>query len=621
MPRRRKKSNVENAPYLHRIGVVKLRQDVNGREIRNRIPDVGERLDPPDGLLGTLAVELLPLITVMRKSDQGGLHRKWLMICAPFLLATNIGAAPLLHVLGSERSLGARTRSVATDGSNVVVALYSDFSEMIGRASWRSDSEMTVAYSSASSPSAPYVAYDGTNFLMAWLEGSGGSAQLRGQFPDKPAFVIRSNLPAIELRGLSWNGKTFLVVWASSSNGLSSIEGQILSSDGSVSGPLLSFNAPGANAEHCAVSAGTNHVIVWMESTEATNQWHTRSRTVSSESTLSEIVTLSSAPTFSPNPVTVNFGKDQAIAVWSREVGPYSNQNCCTNPCSWATNYWLMLFGRMIGPDGAPQGSEFQITSMHGKQTGPRAAFDGTNYLVAWTDTRLSVNGCGDYLDTRVYGQQVSAADGTLINPEFRAEPSVYSTLEALTFVAGQFTLISHNAYYPNSQREFVRSIGTFDFGTPFLCHFVPATNGYSQIDFVGVVPHGHYRLQISTNLSDWQWVPWDNWVPGFFVALRPNATTEWLDPFGSNSVPRFYRAVNPLDVCLSNLTLLDHIKSVWAFEKGRSAWERPGDAELFGPGKYLRDKPSCPLGAIYTVHEVGNRTECSLAVWGHTLE
>jgi hypothetical protein len=107
--------------------------------------------------------------------------------------------------------------------------------------------------------------------------------------------------------------------------------------------------------------------------------------------------------------------------------------------------------------------------------------------------------------------------------------------------------------------------------------------------------------------------IPLEGLPPGFFLHLKPNDVTKWVDPWTNYSGPRFYRAIDWNDACVSNLTLLEHVKAVWAFEKDKSIYDNPSDTEIFGPGKYLPSKPQCPGGGSYMLN-VGTRPQCTLS-------
>jgi prepilin-type N-terminal cleavage/methylation domain-containing protein len=69
---------------------------------------------------------------------------------------------------------------------------------------------------------------------------------------------------------------------------------------------------------------------------------------------------------------------------------------------------------------------------------------------------------------------------------------------------------------------------------------------------------------------------------------------------------------------CINNLRQIDSAKAQWALETKQGASALPTDADLFGPGLYLKKKPECPTGGLYTVDVVRNPASCDQA--GHTL-
>jgi hypothetical protein len=147
-------------------------------------------------------------------------------------------------------------------------------------------------------------------------------------------------------------------------------------------------------------------------------------------------------------------------------------------------------------------------------------------------------------------------------------------------------------------------------------------TNGHSQVELAGTTSGKFYYnfLEASTNLTDWRLVPREDFPYPFRVILLTNTSTQWLDPFTNSPGPRFYRAFNASEACISNLALIYRVKTVWALEQGKGVRQVPTDSDLFGPGKYLLSKPTCPLGGWYTPTDVGSDPYCSLMSWGHSL-
>ena len=69
---------------------------------------------------------------------------------------------------------------------------------------------------------------------------------------------------------------------------------------------------------------------------------------------------------------------------------------------------------------------------------------------------------------------------------------------------------------------------------------------------------------------------------------------------------------------CIAKLHNIEGAKATWALEHRRSDTDVPTDADLFGPTAYMRQKPQCPQGGVYTIGRVGDRPTCSIP--GHTL-
>ena len=80
-------------------------------------------------------------------------------------------------------------------------------------------------------------------------------------------------------------------------------------------------------------------------------------------------------------------------------------------------------------------------------------------------------------------------------------------------------------------------------------------------------------------------------------------------------NVPQFVpaRTVACRSACIANLMLIEGAKSTWALENKKELGDVPSEAELFGPAQYLRERPECPQGGVYTVGAVGENPKCSI--------
>ena len=70
----------------------------------------------------------------------------------------------------------------------------------------------------------------------------------------------------------------------------------------------------------------------------------------------------------------------------------------------------------------------------------------------------------------------------------------------------------------------------------------------------------------------------------------------------------RIYRSA--LNSCIANLKQIEGAKANWAMEKRKSANDVPCDTDLVGD--YLRLKPQCPGGGVYTIGSVAKLPACS---------
>jgi hypothetical protein len=80
--------------------------------------------------------------------------------------------------------------------------------------------------------------------------------------------------------------------------------------------------------------------------------------------------------------------------------------------------------------------------------------------------------------------------------------------------------------------------------------------------------------------------------------------------PWYAKAVTRFAKSS-----CIANIRAIEGAKATWALENKKENSDVPKDSELFGETAYIREKPECPRGGIYTVGPVGERPTCSLGV------
>ncbi|HUR45295.1 MAG TPA: DUF4190 domain-containing protein [Candidatus Saccharimonadales bacterium] len=64
---------------------------------------------------------------------------------------------------------------------------------------------------------------------------------------------------------------------------------------------------------------------------------------------------------------------------------------------------------------------------------------------------------------------------------------------------------------------------------------------------------------------------------------------------------------------CLENLELIQGYKEKWALQYNRPSQAMPREHDLFGPGRYLEQKPVCPSRGTYIINAVQDPPFCNV--------
>ncbi len=85
-------------------------------------------------------------------------------------------------------------------------------------------------------------------------------------------------------------------------------------------------------------------------------------------------------------------------------------------------------------------------------------------------------------------------------------------------------------------------------------------------------------------------------------------------------AIPNFVKArgTSQRSACIANLKQIDGAKATWALESKAAANVVPGNDELYGPDKYLREEPRCPANGTYAIMALDAKPSCTVA--GHTF-
>jgi hypothetical protein len=265
-----------------------------------------------------------------------------------------------------------------------------------------------IAISTAASDQwLPAIAFDGTNYLVVWMDSRssnwdiyGGRVSARGFVLDSEGIAICTAASDQNYPAITFDGTNYLVVWEDYRAGGSSsdIYGARVSAEGSIldlGGTVISSAA----SDQCVPAAafdGTNYLVVW-EDYRGGNSWDIYGARVSLGGVLldPEGIAISTASNDQNYPA-IAFDGTNYFVVWEdyRSGGSSSD-----------------IYGARVSVGGVvldPGG--IAISTAADDQNYPAIGFDGTNYLVVWEDYR---NG-GSNSD--IYGGRVSVR-GSVLDP------------------------------------------------------------------------------------------------------------------------------------------------------------------------------------------------------------
>jgi hypothetical protein len=252
------------------------------------------------------------------------------------------------------------------------------------------------------------VAFDGTNFLITWQDTRNGSGiyDIYGVRIDQSGTILDSADIAISLAwedqkkpSLTWNGTQYFVVWQDERNTENDIDvyGTPIDTSGQVldtAGICISLHSDNQRAPFICFD-GINHLVVWHDE-----------RNVNSDIFCARVDQVGSV--LDTNGIIVS-----SHAVYYRQIFPAAAYDGTNYLVAWQDNrcglsdvydiYGIRLDGTGIIVDSI----SIPISTAPWNQYEPSIAYDGTNYLVVWQDYRNE--------DYDIYGARVEQS-GILID-------------------------------------------------------------------------------------------------------------------------------------------------------------------------------------------------------------
>jgi hypothetical protein len=252
------------------------------------------------------------------------------------------------------------------------------------------------------------VASDGTNDLVVWEDNNGGNTQVRatrmtpgGTVLDPIALPLSPSSLIDKRPAVAFDGTNYLVVWDEFRSGPTlDIRGTRVTPGGAVLDPAgIAISAvPGVgNLETDPAIAfdGTNYLVVWTDSRPGSTTDVFGTRVTPGGTVLDGVTTGIPISTAANNQAgaAVAFDGTNYLVVWGDTRSGASD-----------------VFGTRVSPAGSVLGSAatgFAVSTAANLQFDVAVAFDGTNYLAAWTDSR---SGSGN----DIYGTRISPAASVL---------------------------------------------------------------------------------------------------------------------------------------------------------------------------------------------------------------
>lgn len=262
--------------------------------------------------------------------------------------------------------------------------------------------DQPVYVAAANNQSTPAIAWNGTNYLVTWVDGrNGGVSDIygtrlssAGTVLDPAGILIASNSHSTSETAVASNGTDFLVVWGDyAGTGPTAIFGARVTGAGVAldpAGASLAFAGGTVDSMHPAIAWGsTSYLLVWEEydSENAVPPDTIRGVRVDSNKTvIGSSFTISATDSYNSFP-DVDWDGSNFLVVYQRN------------------NSSLDIMGAFVSGSGVPS-APFAINASAGNAYLPTVAWNGSTHLVVWHDDRVA-------LAYDIYGARV-AANGTV---------------------------------------------------------------------------------------------------------------------------------------------------------------------------------------------------------------
>jgi hypothetical protein len=283
----------------------------------------------------------------------------------------------------------------------------------------------------------PAVGFGGASFLVAWEQGASSDKKVyvtrinpsNGTVMDPNGIAVSTNTFNDELQpAVSFDGTNFLVAWGVGMGSGGRIAAARLSQAGtlldttSLTVSTISSTYTEAQVRPALAFDGVNTLVAWEDIRNGSRDIYANRLTKAGQVLDGNGFVLATSANQKQLP-KLAFDGTNTLAVWVDWIDTST------------TNRDSSIVGRRVSPAGTlVDANPITISAAAGEQSDPAVAFDGTRYLVAWSDYRGA--------DTDVYATRVGT-DGTVVDPQglpVIVAPAAQYTPE-LVFLAGKYFL------------------------------------------------------------------------------------------------------------------------------------------------------------------------------------
>jgi len=301
--------------------------------------------------------------------------------------------------------------AIAFDGTNYLIAwqdgrtgTYPDiYCARVNRAGVVIEPDGIAVSTAANQQSSAAVAFDGTNYLIVWQDMRNGMYfQIYAARVTPSCVVLDPDGIAVcqtttnELApAVAFDGTNYLVVWQDLRNTTSDIYAARVSKAGVVLDPggIAVSTAVNPQAYPSVAFGGTDYMVVWHDERNSSHYDLYGARVSKNGEVLNPSGIPISVLSKRQGFPSIAYDGTNYVVVWQDDrSGFYDIYGCRVNS-----------LGSVLDPSGIP------ISTATSDQSFPAVAYDGANYMVVWQDYRA-----GFYYD--IYGSRLTKA-GVVLNP------------------------------------------------------------------------------------------------------------------------------------------------------------------------------------------------------------